>query len=511
VSPAAPAGERVQPARPLTQQAAPLLQAVRQAVYASRIRAHGPGHTGGRAAAADVRAVLGSDLFAADVWLETAHFDRVRRDAEALAAEAWGAERAWLLDGGSSSGNLAWCLASLREGEEVIVARDAHVSILNGLMLSGARPRWVAPRMHHALGIPLGIEAADLEQALRQYPNARQVIVSSPGSAGPCTDVAGCVRVAAAHGARLYCDQAWGAHLAFHEALPDDAIAAGAAGAVVSVHKSGPALSSGALLLAGDGADLARLEHVVRATQTTSPLLPLLASVDAARRDLATSGRERLDGVLAAADWLAAQLRLVPGLYVAGTEDLGLPARRVDPTKLAVDVSGFGYTGWEVAAVLRDGGTVPEGADARRVYLVLGCDPATALSTASAVLAELLDVSHLLATSAPHDDQQLNGLYAPENSALSSAWDLITSPADQVLTPRQAHQANAVPIPSQTAVGRVAAEPVTPYPPGVPVILPGERITAAALEVLATVVTAGGHLHGCADPTAETLRVIEAS
>ena len=476
------------------QEGTPVLDALRDAAARARVRVHCPGHKGGTAAGADLVEAVGPALLAADVWLETGSYDRVRREAERLAAQAWGADRAWLLGNGSTAGNLAWCLATLADGDEVVVARDAHTSILTGLVLSGARPVWVPPRLEPGSGLPLGIEPAAVDAALALHPSARHVVLSSPGYSGTCTDVAAVVDVARQHAAGVYVDQAWGALLGFHPDLPPAALAAGADAAVVSLHKLGTALSSGALLLAGPGAQSERIEAAVRATQTTSPLLPLLASVDAARRDLAVAGHGRVEAALTAARGLAARLRAVPGLAVTGSELAGGSAVAVrDPLKLVVDVSGLGRTGWAVEEELRARGVVPEGADARRVFGVIGALEPDPGRTAG----ELLRALRRVAAAGP----------ARRPRAALPAWfpPLTTEPE---LTPRQAHQARSVPVPLAAAAGRVAAERAVPYPPGVPVLLPGETVGADTVELLAAIRAAGGHVHGCADPSGRTLRVV---
>jgi len=500
-------GERGAPALPLPQQETPLLDAVREAVSATYRRAHCPGHSGGRGAAIDIRATIGPEVFTADVWLPAERYNSARRWAEELAASAWGAHRAWLLGDGSTAGNRVWCMGTLRDGEDVIVARDAHTSVLAGLVASGARPRWVSPRVHPELGLPLGIDPVALENALKTSPGVRHVILSSPSYSGTCTDISACVDVARTYGAQVFVDSAWGAHLPFHPDLPTDAMAAGASGAVVSVHKSASALSGGALLLAGPGADLARLDAAVRADRSTSPLLAMMASIDAARRDLACDGHEQLAGVLEAAHFLRKHIDQIPGLRAPGARELGLPAHLVDPTKLVVDVSGLGHTGWSIERLLREGGTVPEGADARRVVFVLGYAGSTAMSTAGAVLADLLEISYLLGTRARDDTAVLPLLQ--EDCQIGGAWDLLGTPLEAVMTPRQAQQCAAITVQAPAAIGRVAAEALVPYPPGVPVVAPGEVITQAVVEVLRAVHEGGGYLHGCADPTAATVRVVQ--
>jgi lysine decarboxylase len=442
--------------------------------------------------------MLGEAVFAADVWPETGSFDRDRRAAEELAADAWGAERAWILGNGSSAGNLAWAVACLRDGEPVLVSRDAHTSLLTGLVLSGARPIWLQPMMGPDAGLSIGITPGDLDAALRRRPGTGWVAVTAPGYSGAGPELPELAATAHRHGARLYVDQAWGAHLAFHPALPVDAMAAGADAAVVSVHKTGAALSSGAVLLArsagvAGGTGAAGIDTAVRMTQTTSPLLPLLASVDAARRDLATIGQACLDAVLPAAEVLADGLRGLPGLRVPSATDLGVEHGLLDPLKLVIDVRAGGWTGWQVERAFRSRGLAPEGADHSRVFLALSAldrDPdRTAGAILDAVRAALPDLP--VGPSRPALPDQGRGA-AP---AAPGAPDEPTTP-ETVLTPRQAHQSRHEVVPLDAAVGRVAAERAVPYPPGIPVLLPGEVVTAGVVRALRRTLDGGGHVHG---------------
>lgn len=498
------------------QHQAPLLEAVRREARTALARMHGPGHQGGARASGDVTALLGSAALTADVGMETSQLDRARRAAEALAAQAWGAGTAWLLGNGATGGNLAWLTGTLRDGDEVIVGRDAHLSVLTGLALSGARPVWVVPRLHPRHGLPLGIAVADVERALDRHPRARAVLVTTPGYAATCADVTGIVALARARGVLSFVDQAWGAHLAFHPRLPPDAIAVGADGAVVSLHKSGTALSSGAVLLASArvGEDIrTRVTTAVRMTQTSSPLLPLLASVDAARRDLAVGGVEAVEGALERARWLAGRVRGIPGLRVIGADELGLGEHLVDPLRLVVDVTRLGLTGWEVETALRHLGAPPQGADDRKLYFTAGAVEGRPARTGRGP--EPLWPGGVLTARALEQvaRRALDHEVAPRRRQRRSArgatiWQTALAPGEQALTPREAGRAPAVAVPLRAAAGRVAAEPVVPYPPGVPVLMPGEVITTAVVESLRTVLATGGHVRGW-DPGPAAIRVVD--
>lgn len=476
------------------QQRTPLVDALRAYAALGTHAFHVPGHKRGHGASADLLDLVGPAVLAADVWLESGAFDAARRAAEELAAAAWGAHRAYLLGNGSTAGNLAWMLATLREGDEVVLARDAHTSTLAGLVLSGARPVWVRPRRHPVLDVGLGIEPAAVAAALRGHPRARVVGLVSPSYAGVCSDVPAIVATAHAAGALAVVGEAWGAHLAFHPGLSVPAIAAGADVVVTSVHKTLPALSSGSLLLAGPAADADRLAGAVGMTQTTSPLLPLLASIDLARRDLALDGHRLVGRAVSLAARLRRGLAAVPGLRVLDAPALGLSEARVDPLKVVVDVTGLGLSGLDAEARLRGvEGVAPEGSDLRSVYLVvtLGDGPAS-------VAAAVRGFAALADGRSPRrhgGDVRRTDLGAPE-------------PAVAVLTPRQAWQAGSRTVPLARAVGEVCAEVVTPYPPGIPVLVPGELVTPDTVDYLAEAVGRGVHVHGAADPLLATVRVV---
>ena len=509
----------------------PLVSALASQMRITRWRAHVPGHAGGRSAERAFTDLIGEQALRADVWMAPAAFAAALRQAEDLTAAAWGAQRAWFLEGGSTAGNQVWCSAILRDDQDVVVARDAHLSLVGGLAAAGVRPRWVAPRRHGRTGLPLGVDASDLDRVLTEYPCAKHVLLTSPTYAGVSTDLAAAARVAATHGAQLFVDAAWGAHLRFHPRLPQDALAAGAAAAVISVHKSGSALSSGAVLLAGPAAGpdtLARLDAAVRARRTTSPFVPLLASIDAARHQLATAPGE-LDGVIDVASWLRRQLRRVPGIAVIGAHQLGLPPDRVDPTKLVIDVSGLGLTGWEADSLLRADGITLEGGDATCVHALLGATEHTAVATAGALLAAVLVLSDRALfrgahssqaspqsprlprpaaarssktkgdarTSAASDWISRTGMSSLEaiQEAAGTVWDLVSRVPDAPLTPRQAQQSAWESVPLSQAAGTIAAEALVPYPPGVPAVVPGEVITTHVVSALQNLLDNGGHLH----------------
>jgi arginine/lysine/ornithine decarboxylase len=457
------------------------------------------GHKLGSGADRELVAMLGAELFAADVWLDTTTFDRALRQAEALAAEAWGAERSFFLGNGSSSGNHAFLLATLTPGDEVVVARDLHKSLLAALILTGARPVYVAPRLHPELGIAVGVDPDDVAAALDAHPAAKLVALVSPSYFGVAADLGAITRAAHARGVAVYVDEAWGPHFAFHPELPPSAMAAGADGAVTSTHKTLSSLSQSSLLnVRGGRVDPDRVASAVRLTQTTSPLVPLLASVDACRRQMAFEGEALLGRTLRLAAQARQRLGALPGLEVLDAGRLGLDPRRLDPTKLVIDVAGLGLSGLETERRLRDLYAIaPEGSDLSSVvcFLTIG-DTRFSVEQLVGAFAALCAEARL------HGADRGRAWAPPRSSGVAVA------PGPQALTPRDAFFAPSRAVPLAAAVGEVAAELVTPYPPGIPVLAPGEVVTADKLAYLADGGAHGMYVCGPADPSLATIRVV---
>lgn len=476
------------------QRRTPMVDAIRAYTAAGTLAFHVPGHKLGNGGSAGLRDLVGEQTLANDVWLETGAYAAARRDAQDLAAAAWGAARSYLLGNGSTTGNQAFLLNLLTDGAEVVVSRDLHASTLAALVMTGARPVYVVPRRHPEVDLGTGVHPDDVVAALRSHPAARLVSVVSPAYTGICSDVPAIVAAAHAHGALAYVDEAWGPHLAFHRDLPVHAMGAGADGAVTSVHKLLPALASGSLLMAADTIDGDRLDAAVRMTQTTSPFMPLLASIDLARRDLAVDGRRLVERAVELAGTARRGIARIAGLRVLDGEALGVAPDRLDPLKLVVDVSGLGMTGLEAERVLRGRLRIaPEGADLTSLFLVI------ALGDTPQTVAGLLHALRTLAATA-------GGARLPIVHPRSTGAVLDPGPAP--LTPRQAWQARTAAVPLACAVGEVCAELVVPYPPGIPVLAPGELVTADKVDYLADAVGRGMHVHGTADEFLTTVRVV---
>lgn len=432
---------------------------------------------------------LVGDVVAGDVplyaGLDTMKLSRgVLADAEARAARAWGVDLCRFSVGGSTHGNQALALALGRPGDRVVVARTLHRSMLLGLVLAGLEQVWVRPEVDAVHGLPTGVTAAAVGAALDAAPDAVGVLVGEPSYVGTLGDVGALAAVAHAHDVPLVVDAAWGAHLGFHPDLPAHALALGADALVTSAHKTLPAVSQGALVLARSGRlTRARLDAAVEATATTSPAGGILASVDAARALLERDGAALLGPVLEAVAVARTRLARVRGLVV-------LDGPGVDPMRLTLVLPGTGADGNAVEADLLARGMPVEMADRDTL-----CAMVTLADTPDGVL----DLAVALVEAVEHHRGE------PRPVVTSGVWAVdpvvATGPREAFFAPRES-------VPVQRAVGRVSAELVAPYPPGVPVLAPGEVVTPEALDALAAARAAGSRIAYAADPGLHTLDVV---
>jgi arginine decarboxylase len=412
------------------------------------------------------------------------HADTLRADAEARAAALWGADWCRFSVAGSTHGNQALALAVGQPGREVIITRTLHRSLLLGLVLAGLYPVWVRPEIDARSGLPGAVAVATVRDALAAHPDACAVFLGDPSYVGTTGDLAG--HAAAAHeaGVPLVVDAAWGAHLGFHPDLPPHAIAAGADAMVTSAHKALPAYSQGALVLARtERLDAARLNRAFEATHTTSPTGSIMASIDAARALLARDGEKLCGRLLRGVAAARQRLREVPGLDV-------LDGPGVEPAKLVVLLAGTGANGYAVENDLIAAGMPVEMADRD----TLGPIPTIAD-----------DESHIVAFTEELIAVIERHRGTPRRPVAAAAW---TVRPQTVLAPREAFFAPNEVVSARAAIGRVSAELVAPYPPGVPVLAPGELITREALDALREVAADGGRIAYAADPTLSTFQVI---
>lgn len=458
-----------------------------------------PGHKGGLGADPAMRDLVGDVGLRNDVPSVTEGVDigpepTPFQQAQLLAAEAWGARRSWFLINGASQGNHATMMALAHMGKELVVQRNVHSSVIDGLVLCGMRPTFVAPEIDPELGIAHGLTPASLEAGLEATPDAVAALVVSPTYFGACADVAALAEVAHGRGVPLVVDEAWGAHMHFHPDLPQDALAAGADLVTSSTHKIVGALTQAAMLHLGHGGriDDAVVDRCVSLVETTSPSGLLTGSLDAARRMAAVHGEELLTETLATIRRTREAIREIPGLDVLDEGMVGHPGIAAwDPLRVAIDVRGTGSDGYRLAkASFYDAGIDLELYTTNVVVAIIGmAEPAQQGERLVAGLREA--VGHL---------EPLPG--APDEKLMPPPpW------GELVLTPREAYLGPQEVVPFDAAAGRIAAEGLAAYPPGIPNVLPGERLTAETLDYIRDSVAHGGYVRGGSDRALKTLRV----
>jgi arginine decarboxylase len=493
------------PAVDPSQSEAPYLDALREYAERGPARLHVPGHKGGPGADPELFEAIGGRAFEMDVPSLTHGIDIGVRPtpferAQSLAAEAWGARRAWFLINGASQGNLVAGLALAHAGDRIVVQRNAHSSTIDALILSGMRPTFVAPELDPELQIAHCLTPAGLDAALDATPGAVGATVVSPTYFGAVADVRGLADVAHARGIPLIVDEAWGAHMAFHPRLPAHALSRGADLVVSSTHKVVGSLTQSAMLHLGWESEGRLDEHVVdRAVtlvESTSPSSLLTASLDAQRRYAAWHGQELLEETMRAMELTRDAVREIPGLDVLDERFVGRPGvYDYDPLRLAVDVRGTGATGYQLATLLREIADVNLELAGENVIVGLFGMGERALETGRRLVDALrLAVERL----GPVDPARARrGAFAPP-----PPW------GELVMGPREAFFAPQVVVPVEQAVGRIASESLAAYPPGIPNVLPGEVLTAETLDYIRQTLELGGSLRGASDRRLRTLRVV---
>lgn len=483
------------------QPTAPYLDALVAYGFRGPTRFHVPGHKGGPSADPALRSAFGVRALLLDIPQDIDGIDLGERPtpyerAEHLAAEAYGATRTFFLTNGATQGNHALALALAPLGRRIVMQRNSHSSLIDGLVLSGGLPSFVVPEYDAELGMAHGVTPDDLAATLRAAPDARAAFVVSPTYYGMTADVEGLARAAHGAGVPLVVDQSWGPHFGFHPDVPPSALHLGADAVLTSTHKIVGSLTQSALLhVASTGrVDPARVAHAVRLTRSTSPSSLLMASLDAARRQLAVHGHALLARTLEAASRLQDSVERLPGCRIVGADQVGRAGvAGWDPLRVVIDVRGTGASGYEVAAALRTTYDIHlELATHATCVLVLGLgQPAEDLERFA------------------HDLGETVRRISRPGRAPALARSAASLHNDVVVAPRDAFLGDSEAVPVADAIGRVSAETIAGYPPGIPALLPGERITPEVIRYLRELTDAGARLHGAADPAFATVRVLQ--
>lgn len=458
-----------------------------------------PGHKQGRGIDDRVAAVLGREMFAADVMAPNGLDDRLQhagllQKAQQLMAEAVDAEHAFFSTCGSSLSVKSAMIAIAGPGEKLLLNRNAHKSVTAGVIIAGIQPVWIRPRWDRELHLahPPGVDG--VEEALTAHADAKGLVIVSPTDYGTCADLAAITEVCHRHDRVFLVDEAWGAHLPFHPDIPQWAMDAGADLCVTSVHKMGSGLEQSSVFhLRGNRVDPAVLKAREDMLGTTSPSPLIYAALDGWRRQMAEHGRQLIDDALRLVWQVREAINELPGLAAMYDEFMGQDkASDVDPFKVVVDVSELGISGYQAVDWLREHRRINVAlADHRRMSISLSY--ADSPETTKPLLAALRELAEA-AGGLPKPPQ----VYLPDPAELE---------LETVMLPRDAFFGRYENVPAEQAVGRVCAEMITPYPPGVPAVLPGELITEGVVEYLRTGVEAGMVIPDAADPQLKTIKV----
>ena len=416
--------------------------------------------------------------------------NQVLRKAEGLAAGLWNADYARFSTGGSTHANQAIILALGKPGDRIAVSRTAHRSVLSALVLAGLEPLWLSPDIDPVTGVPIGISVTEFEKVIAHKPIA--LLLTEPGYLGTISDLPALITAAHAHAIPVVVDAAWGGHFGFHASLPQHCLQLGADALITSVHKALPGYSASALLLAqGTYLNLARIEQSFETTHTTSPAGAPLASIDAVRALLETRGSELLGELIAHVNEFKARVQAefdIP-IFLNSSD---FTAGRFDPVKVVLRADQLGASGVEIETALGAAGIRVEMADRDTVVFL-----ATLTDSAN-------DFERLGTALIPILKQQQQ---AARPSATSLSWSVVPT---RGISMRDAYFAETEMVASDKAIGRISADLIAPYPPGVAVVAPGEVLTEQIVTGLTATKSAGVRIAYATDATLASYRVVKA-
>lgn len=413
------------------------------------------------------------------------------RDAEELAADAFGAAHAFLMIGGTTSSVQTMILSTCKAGDKIILPRNVHKSAINALVLCGAIPIYIEMSVDPKIGIALGLENDRVAQTIKEHPDAKAILINNPTYYGICSDLKGLTEMAHEAGMLVLVDEAHGAHLHFTDKLPISAMDAGADMAAVSMHKSGGSLTQSSILLIGEQMNPEYVRQIINLTQSTSASYLLMSSLDISRRNLALRGKESFEKVIELSEYARREINAIGGYYAYSKELIdGVSVCDFDVTKLSVYTQGIGLTGIEVYDLLRDEYDIQiEFGDIGNIlaYISIGD--------------RIQDIERLIGALA-----DIKRLYSRDGK------DLIAGEYIQpelVLSPQEAFYSERKSLTLDESVGQVCGEFVMCYPPGIPILAPGERITREIVNYIQFAKERGCSLQGTEDPEVNHINVIK--
>ena len=453
-----------------------------------------PGHKGGRGNK-ELTDFLGINCLKADVNSmkpldNLCHPVSVIKEAQELAAEAFHAEHAFFMVTGTTGAVQAMIMTTCKAGEKIIMPRNVHRSAINALVVNGAVPIYVNPGVNKRLGIPLGMGVEDVKKAILENPDAKAVLVNNPTYYGICSNLREIVRLAHEHGMKVLVDEAHGTHFYFGENMPVSAMNAGADMAAVSMHKTGGSLTQSSLLLCGKDINADYVRQIINLTQTTSGSYLLMASLDIARKNLSMNGRELFAKTVKFAEYAREEINRLGGYYAFGDELCdGDAFFAFDKTKLSVHTRDIGLAGIEVYDILRDEyGIQIEFGDLGNILAIISAGD------------RALEIERLISSLS-----EIKRLYSKDKAGL---FDHEYINPDVTMPPQKAFYGDKKLVPLEESTGKVCGEFVMCYPPGIPILAPGERITDEIIEYIKYAKKKGCSLTGTQDITIENINIV---
>ena len=474
---------------------APILEALKKYKLMRVLPFDVPGHKHGRGNI-ELTEFLGEKCLDVDVNSmkpldNLCHPVSVIKDAEELAAKAFGAKHAFFMVNGTTSAVQAMVLSVCKRGEKIIMPRNVHRSAINALIISGAIPVYVNPGTNKQIGIPLGMSVKDVEKAILENRDAKAILINNPTYYGICSNLKEITKLAHKYGMKVLVDEAHGTHFYFNDKLPMSAMEAGADMAAVSMHKTGGSLTQSSILLINNDINKGYVHQIINLTQTTSASYLLLSSLDISRRNLALNGTKIIDKIINLAEYAREEINDLGGYYAYSKELINNDTvYDFDVTKLAVCTLGIGLAGIEVYSILRD---------EYEIQIELG-DLANILAMIS-VGDNDLAIERLVSSLF-----DIKRLYKKDSTGI---FDHEYINPTVVLAPQEAFYSNKESIPINESEGRVCTEFVMCYPPGIPILAPGERITEEILTYIQYAKERGCSLTGTEDEKIEFINVVE--
>lgn len=478
----------------LTQNDAPLYEALLSYKENRIVSFDVPGHKQGKGNS-QLTEFLGKQCMSVDVNSmkpldNLCHPVSVIKDAEALAAKAFSAEHAFFMVNGTSSAVQAMVMSVCKSGDKIIMPRNVHRSSINALIVCGAIPVYVDPGLNKQLGIPLGMSISNVKKAIAENPDAKAIIVNNPTYYGVCSNLREIVKLAHSAGMKVLVDEAHGTHFYFGDYMPLSAMSVGADMAAVSMHKTGGSLTQSSLLLLGKGINEGYVRQIINLTQTTSASYLLMSSLDISRRNLALNGKKIFENVTTLANYGRNEINKLGGLYAFSRELIdGDTIFDFDPTKLSIHTRDIGLAGIEVYDILRDKYEIQiEFGDIGNILAIISVGD------------RILEVERLVAALS-----EIKRLYSKPSTGL---LDHEYIKPHVVCTPQKAFYGEKVQLPLAKTEGRVCGEFVMCYPPGIPILAPGELVTKDALDYIIYAKEKGATLLGAEDMNIDSLNVL---